>query len=128
MFVSGLSSAPIRDRDELRSHILLQAGDADGVSLAVTWVEVAPGGLQRPHRHEPQQVYVLLSGRGRMRIDDEERELLAGELVFIPAGAVHGIENTGEEKLVYVSAATPAFDLTGLYDTGQLRSTDSTYE
>ncbi len=124
MLVSALSSAPIRDRDELRSHILLQAGDADGVSLAVTWVEVGPGGCQRSHSHEPQQVYVILSGRGRMRVENEERELLAGELVFIAPGAVHGIENTGEGKLVYISAATPAFDLTALYDTGALRVGD----
>jgi mannose-6-phosphate isomerase-like protein (cupin superfamily) len=122
MFTSGLRTAPVRQLRGLRSHVLLQAGDLDGASLAVTWVDVAPGESQPPHRHDPEQVYVIVRGRGRVRVGDEEREVERGELVFIPPGAVHGIENVGSETLTYVSAATPAFDLTGLYDAGELAS------
>jgi hypothetical protein len=33
----------------------------------------------------------------------------------------HGISNRGDEPLVYVSAAAPAFSLDELYDPGDLR-------
>jgi mannose-6-phosphate isomerase-like protein (cupin superfamily) len=55
-----------------------------------------------------------------MRVGDEEREVREGHLVFIPPETKHGIVNTGEEVLSYVSAATPAFPVTDLYDAGQL--------
>jgi mannose-6-phosphate isomerase-like protein (cupin superfamily) len=57
-----------------------------------------------------------------MLVGEEEREVGTGDLVYIPSGAVHGIENASEKVLTYVSAATPALDAEAGYDTGQLRS------
>ena len=59
--------APGRERDGLVSHILLHEGDVPEARLTVTWVDVAPGPGQRPHSHAPEQVYVAVGGRGRMR-------------------------------------------------------------
>jgi mannose-6-phosphate isomerase-like protein (cupin superfamily) len=123
MFRSSLARAPSRERERLRSHLLLQKGDADA-EMTVTWVDVEPGGRQRPHSHDPQQVYVIVAGRGRMQVGDEEMEVGAGELVLIPSGVEHGIVNVGDERLTYVSAATPAFDLEAVYDRGQLAESD----
>jgi mannose-6-phosphate isomerase-like protein (cupin superfamily) len=119
MFTAKLGSVPARERGKLVSHLLLQKGEA-GTEMTVTWVDVEPGGEQRVHSHDPQQIYVIVAGRGRMRVGDEDREVGAGELVFIPSGAEHGIVNVGDERLTYVSAATPAFDLEVVYDEGQL--------
>jgi mannose-6-phosphate isomerase-like protein (cupin superfamily) len=41
-------------------------------------------------------------------------------MVFIPPETEHGIVNTGDEVLTYISAATPAFPVTELYDAGQI--------
>jgi mannose-6-phosphate isomerase-like protein (cupin superfamily) len=118
MFTSSLDSAPNREREGLRSHFLLQKGDADA-RMSITWVDVEPGGQQRLHSHDPQQVYVIVAGRGRMQVGDEKREVEPGELVLIPSGVEHGIVNIGDERLTYVSAATPAFDLEAVYDSWQ---------
>jgi quercetin dioxygenase-like cupin family protein len=48
------------------------------------------------------------------------KDVTAGELIHIPSGAKHGIENNGTEMLSYVTAATPAFDYSQAYDRGQL--------
>ncbi len=54
-----------------------------------------------------------------MQVGDERREVGCRDARADPAlGAVHGIENAGSEPLVYVSAATPAFDLAAAYDSG----------
>jgi mannose-6-phosphate isomerase-like protein (cupin superfamily) len=120
MYVSDLSTAPKRELDGLVSHILLEEGDAPGSELSITWVDVEPGGEQKPHSHGPQQVYVITRGSGRMKVGDDERDVREGQMVFIPPETEHGIVNTGEGVLTYVSAATPAFPVTDLYDAGQL--------
>jgi mannose-6-phosphate isomerase-like protein (cupin superfamily) len=120
VYVSDLSNAPKRELDGLVSHILLEEGDAPGGELSITWVDVEPGAEQKPHSHGPQQVYVITRGEGRMKVGEDEREVREGHLVFIPPEIEHGIVNTGEGVLTYVSAATPAFPVTDLYDAGQL--------
>lgn len=114
MFSTRFTDAPTRRAGELVSHILLQRGETDS-ALTVTWVEVASGGRQAPHRHAPEQVYVIVRGKGSMRVNDEVREVGPGDLVLVPSDATHGIENTGEELLEYVSAATPAFRVADHY-------------
>jgi mannose-6-phosphate isomerase-like protein (cupin superfamily) len=122
--VRSRAGSPRRERDGLVSSILLQEGDVAGVGITATWVEVAAGSRQRLHDHPSEQVYVIVEGRGKMTVGDEERSVGAGDLVYIPSGARHGIENAADSgtRLVYVSAATPALDAGAAYDTGQLRS------
>lgn len=92
------------------SHLLLAPGQFGSQRLAITLVEGAPGSRQSLHAHsDSEQVYVIVSGRGRMTVASEERELEAGTLVFIPPGAEHAIYNPGPEELVYVSATARPF-------------------
>ena len=116
------SEALRRERDGLVSRILLHGGDLPETRLTVTWVEVAPGSGQRSHSHAPEQVYVIVGGRGRMKVGDEELLVGEGDLIHIPPGTLHGIENLADEVLTYVSAATPAVDWEAFYDTGPLRA------
>lgn len=120
MFTTSTGTAPARDREGLRSNILLQAGDVADCDLTVTWVDVQPGARQQPHSHDPQQVYVIVRGRGRMHVEGDERDVAEGDLVFIPPRATHAVSNTGQDTLTYVSAATPSFSISALYDAGQL--------
>ena len=55
-----------------------------------------------------------------MRVGDEERTVAGGDMVLIPPGVVHTIENASEEVLIYVSAATPTVDWRVFYDEGPL--------
>ena len=121
MYTRSKKESPRRERSGLVSHILLQRGDLSDVGLTATWVDVAPGSRQRPHEHPSEQVYVVTAGSGRMLVEEEERLVGSGDLIYIPSGFVHGIENTSEEVLTYISAATPALDAEAAYDTGQLR-------
>ena len=120
MFVRHKDSAAKRLREGLTSICLLARGDVPGDQLAVTWVDVEPGGRQIPHHHPEVQVYVIVRGLGRMRVGDAERDVSAGDLIHVPSGEWHGITNTGDTVLSYVSAATPAFDYTLAYDRGLL--------
>jgi mannose-6-phosphate isomerase-like protein (cupin superfamily) len=95
--------------DGVVSRLLHSEENAPDTELTVTWVEVEQGSEQVTHSHQPEQVYVVVSGEGRMRVGGSQRDVSAGDCVHIPSNAEHGIENTGEDKLEYVSAATPSF-------------------
>jgi quercetin dioxygenase-like cupin family protein len=119
MFVRHKATADQRERSGLISHFML--GRGDGVdALAVTWVDVAPGSYQKIHHHPEVQVYVIVAGTGEMYVGEETQQVNAGDVIFIPSEAPHGITNNGATLLSYVSAATPAFDLEEAYDRGQL--------
>ena len=95
----------MEERNRLRSHFLLDAGDLGSRNLAVTWVDVSPGAEQKSHSHEDsEQVYVVVSGSGRMTVAGDEEHVGPGDLVFIPPATDHSIVNDGDESLVYVSA------------------------
>ncbi len=121
MFKRSRSEAARRVRDGLVSHILLHAGDLPETRLTVTWVDVDPGSRQRPHSHAPEQVYVVVKGGGKAKVGEEERWVAAGDLIYIPPNTLHGIENSSNEVLTYISAATPAVDWETFYDMGPLR-------
>jgi mannose-6-phosphate isomerase-like protein (cupin superfamily) len=116
MFKKNRTEVTQRGYHGLRSHIFLQQGDPPGTKLAITWVDVPPGARQMLHRHEPEQVYVIVEGTGRMRVGEEEEEVVTGDLIYIPPNLVHAIENRSEDVLSYLSAATPAFDIAAYYD------------
>jgi mannose-6-phosphate isomerase-like protein (cupin superfamily) len=120
MYVKDLGSAPTRELQGLVSHILLEEGDAPGGEMSITWVDVEPGSEQPAHSHAPQQVYVITRGSGRMKVGEDERDVALGSMIFIPSNTEHGIVNTGTETLTYISAATPAFPVTEMYDAGQI--------
>ena len=122
MFKRSRSEAPRRERDGLVSCILLHAGDLPETRLTVTWVDVDPGSGQRLHSHAPEQAYVAVRGRGKMKVGDEERWVEEGDLIYIPPDTLHGIENLSDEVLTYVSVATPTVDWEAFYDTGPLRA------
>jgi quercetin dioxygenase-like cupin family protein len=56
-----------------------------------------PGGATSPQYHDHEEVLHVLAGRGRMRLDDEERDVTIGDTVVIPAGTVHAGTCLGDE-------------------------------
>lgn len=119
MFVTRRSAAPMFTRNGLTSTVLVEKGIV-ATKLTVTWVEVDVGGCQVRHAHEPEQAYVIISGRGRMHVGDDTADLGRGDLALVPSGIQHGIDNIGDDLLTYVSASTPAFSITDLYERGAL--------
>ena len=74
--------------------------------------EVAPGATLPKHRHVIQDEIVLIhSGKAHVWLGDEERDLHAGGLVFIPANTWVSLKNVGTEpvSLTFVFSA-PGFE------------------
>lgn len=76
-------------------------------SLAHAVVPVAASSLE--HRLKSNEVYYILSGKGRMHIDEESQPVETGDAIEIPAGATQWIENTGDAKLAFLCLVDPAW-------------------
>ena len=70
---------------------------------------VVPSGNELEEHVDPvEEIYFILYGGGLMRVGDDEREVKAGDAVWIPAGDRHGLKNTGTETTaIIVVAAYP---------------------
>lgn len=62
-------------------------------------MELEPGGVLLPHRHDQPEIYFLASGSGLVTVDGIEKHVAPGEAVFIPGDAEHGLKNTGSDLL-----------------------------
>ena len=91
------------------SYLLASPRTSDSQHLTTTVVELAPSAEQRVHSHAPEQIYFILEGSGVMTVGDDAQEVCAGDCVFIPSGAQHGLRNSGTSMLRYFSAAAPSF-------------------
>ena len=94
----------------LKSWMLIgpQNSSTQGLSLQIS--EIPVGSAQPLHSHEPEQCYYIVRGRGIMTIGEETRQVSAGDAVYIPPNRSHGIENSGDDVLEYVTANSPVFD------------------
>ena len=76
-------------------------------SLAHAVVE--PGQASRPHRLKTDEVYYILSGAGRMHVDDDVAGVEPGDTIEIPPGALQWIENRTAQPLVFLCLVDPAW-------------------
>ncbi len=112
MIIRDLRASPVFDaRDGTHLCELLHLSHFSGAvgcrfSLAHAYLE--PGETSHPHRlARSHEVYYILEGTGTMHIGDEKEEVRAGQAVYIPAGAVQYISNTGDGRLIFLAIVDP---------------------
>ena len=72
-------------------------------NLVVSSTTLHSGKSTRGHSHPgKEEVYMIMSGTGRMQLDDNEFDISGGEMILIEDGVFHRVHNTGEEDLYMV--------------------------
>src|SRR5437868_8817401 len=91
MDVKNLNEVPAfttKDGSEIRELLAHRNSSIRLQSLAEA--RLPPGKQTTPHYHpQTEEIYYILSGRGRMQIGDEVREVGPGDAIAIPPGAIH---------------------------------------
>ncbi|MBX5453487.1 MAG: cupin domain-containing protein [Acidobacteriia bacterium] len=71
----------------------------------------APKAYVALHSHKLQeQVYHVLEGEGLIEIAGERRVVRRHDVIFLPPGVPHTLQNTGTENLVFIVATAPVTD------------------
>ncbi len=84
--------------------VLLRKGDLpEGQLQMINWAKMEAGKSFRPHYHEDMvEVFILIRGRARIRVQEEESDLEKEEAVVLPMGKVHAMKNIGNEDVEYI--------------------------
>lgn len=111
MKIVNRSSAQIiktRHGSQIRPLIDRTNSDVTQCSLAEEWLP--PGFAVTLHHHNQlEEIYYLLEGRGLMTVGTEEREVGAGDAIFVPRNHRHSLANTGNEPIRLLVVCGPAF-------------------
>ena len=113
---------PRYKRDNITSTLLVSVLTTDAKNLTVTLVEMEPEGIQRVHSHEQEQMYYILEGEGEMTVGNETKEVQKDDSIFFQSKTSHGLKNTGNTILRYLSAASPSFTVQECQDLWPLPS------
>jgi len=112
MDVKSLSQAPAfitKDGSEIRELLAHRNSAIRNQSLAEARLPI--GGSTREHYHPlTEEIYYITHGKGRIRIEGEMREVVAGEAIAIPPGRKHKLWNTGAETLRLLCCCAPAYE------------------
>lgn len=69
---------------------------------------LAPGAATPVHRHNCEEVIVVLRGSGVCTLEGEEAAFGPDSTLIVPPNAVHALANTGSEEMVLVATLAMA--------------------
>ena len=96
--------------DESRKVSPLIGADSCGVRELCTGLwSLTPGHKSEPDIHpDAAEVYFVVTGEGRLLLEDEEYTVRRGMTIDIPMGVKHQTFNTGSEDLCYYFLFCPS--------------------
>jgi mannose-6-phosphate isomerase-like protein (cupin superfamily) len=105
---NNVSSFITKDRSKIWELFHPSSSPANGFSVAEALVE--PGQETDAHRHIlSQEIYYILEGTGKMRVDKELSDVSAGDAVFMKPGMAHNVKNTGSGPLRILCVCCPPY-------------------
>jgi mannose-6-phosphate isomerase-like protein (cupin superfamily) len=97
------------DGSEIRELLAHRNSSIRNQSLAEARIPV--GGATLEHYHSKcEEIYFITHGSGRMRIENETRDVKVGDAIAIPPGQKHKIWNTGNDVLKLLCCCAPAYE------------------
>ncbi len=94
-----------------RVRMRLMVGREHGApTFAMRLFEVEPGGHTPRHAHNYEHEVMILDGVAGVFDGDAEREVSAGQAVYIPANQTHQFTNRGEGTLRFLCVVPTHFD------------------
>jgi mannose-6-phosphate isomerase-like protein (cupin superfamily) len=71
-------------------------------SLSIGLYELPAGGIDPQQPHTEDEVYYVASGQGTIRVDDEDRAVQAGSIVYVAAGVEHRFHSITQDLTILV--------------------------
>jgi quercetin dioxygenase-like cupin family protein len=90
----------VKNGDMATMQVLISA--QEGPHFAMRRFIMEPGGGMPNHTNTLEHEQYVLRGHATIGIGDEEFEVKAGDVVFIPEGVPHWYQNIGEENFEFL--------------------------
>ena len=112
MDIKNLNEVPsfiTKDGSEIRELLAYRNSVIRNQSLAEATIAV--GTATQEHYHpKSEEIYYILSGTGRMKLESELRDVGPLDAIAIPPGVRHKIWNTGTVPLVLLCCCAPGYE------------------
>ena len=86
---------------------LIHPHTTGSVNLGLSIAILQPGEEIPSHSHGFEEAYFVAEGGARMRIGDDQFDVVSWDSVYVPSDADHWTLNTGEKRLVLICALSP---------------------
>jgi quercetin dioxygenase-like cupin family protein len=87
------------------NHMTRLVAPSTGASEVMAWRAAMDAGVASPpHRHDHEEIVVLLSGTLLAKVGETEAVLTSGDACLIPAHTLHQVINTGAEPCTLLIA------------------------
>ncbi len=97
------------DGSEIRELLAYRNSGIRNQSLAEATLPV--GRATKEHYHpKAEEIYFILKGSGRMKIESDYCDVRPGCSIAIPPGKRHKIWNVGKEPLVFLCCCAPCYE------------------
>src|SRR5688572_30063919 len=90
----------------------------EGPNFALRRFIMQKGGGMPRHTNTVEHEQYVLHGEATITIDEETYEVKAGDVVFIPEGAIHSYQNIGEEPFEFLCIVPNREDKITIVDEG----------
>lgn len=99
-----------------KDFITPKYSSAHGANIKGETIEVGlffyPGGTEaKPHAHPNEQAMVVLKGRMKMRIGEEEKVLGPGEACLMPANVEHQLQALEDLEIINCKGVVPGWSV-----------------
>jgi len=88
--VKPLSFGEEYDSRMILDHVITKRDNVIQINHGTVKAGYALGGAA----HEEDEIYYILSGKGKLRLDDKIIDVYADQVIFIPAGCFHALDNS----------------------------------
>ena len=108
--ITRKNDMPLEIREKMRggngaARLTALSAQLPGKMRLFSTIRLTPGSSIGYHVHEGEtEMFYFLSGKGRVQDDDQLVEVSAGDSMATFSGHGHGVENTGDEDLLFVAA------------------------
>ena len=79
------------------------------IRYSIAHCTINPGKTSKPHIMKTSEVYYILEGKGIMHVNEEQKQVIKDESVFVPPNSRQYLENVGETDLVTLCIVDPAW-------------------
>src|ERR1700688_1529129 len=93
MLIRSVDPARLVDAYDVKEQMFYPWPEVAATPFGSGWLVVEPGRRTKPHNHHENETFFILRGHGRMTVGGESREVMPGDVIYLPAFGEHILEN-----------------------------------
>jgi len=101
-FINGNENAKIKQYFDPKNT-------SNGIKFSLAQFSLDVGGKTKRHKIKSSEIYYILEGNGKLKINNNEYQLKKNDSAYVPPNSEQFFENIGTEELRFLCIVEPAW-------------------